>query len=234
MQDKLTKQQEQIRESGELILDENKEKHKIFLLNIIGEIEGHECLASNLKTTKYEHVLPQLAQIEDSCEVDGRLILIHTVGGDVEAGLAIAEMIAGMSIPSVTLVLGGSHSIGVPLAVSSDYSFIVPTATMMIHPVRLNGMIIGVRQSYDYFKRIQDRITGFVTSHCKISEKRLLELMMDTKTLTRDVGSILVGEEAVKEGLIHDVGTIKEAIAKLHELIEKNKHVCYTKTVIEK
>lgn len=234
MQDKLTKQQEQIRESGELILDENKEKHKIFLLNIIGEIEGHECLASNLKTTKYEHVLPQLAQIEDSCEVDGLLILIHTVGGDVEAGLAIAEMIAGMSIPSITLVLGGSHSIGVPLAVSSDYSFIVPTATMMIHPVRLNGMIIGVRQSYDYFKRIQDRITGFVTNHCKISEKRLLELMMDTKTLTRDVGSILVGEEAVKEGLIHEVGTIKEAIAKLHELIEKNKHVCYTKTVIEK
>lgn len=234
MQDKLTKQQEQIRESGELILDENKEKHKIFLLNIIGEIEGHECLASNLKTTKYEHVLPQLAQIEDSCEVDGLLILIHTVGGDVEAGLAIAEMIAGMSIPSVTLALGGSHSIGVPLAVSSDYSFIVPTATMMIHPVRLNGMIIGVRQSYDYFKRIQDRITGFVTNHCKISEKRLLELMMDTKTLTRDVGSILVGEEAVKEGLIHEVGTIKEAIAKLHELIEKNKHVCYTKTVIEK
>lgn len=215
MQDKLTKQQEQIRENGELILDENKEKHKIFLLNIIGEIEGHECLASNLKTTKYEHVLPQLAQIEDSCEVDGLLILIHTVGGDVEAGLAIAEMIAGMSIPSVTLVLGGSHSIGVPLAVSSDYSFIVPTATMMIHPVRLNGMIIGVRQSYDYFKRIQDRITGFVTNHCKISEKRLLELMMDTKTLTRDVGSILVGEEAVKEGLIHEVGTIKEAIAKL-------------------
>ena len=234
MQDKLTKQQEQIRENGELILDENKEKHKIFLLNIIGEIEGHECLASNLKTTKYEHVLPQLAQIEDSCEVDGLLILIHTVGGDVEAGLAIAEMIAGMSIPSVTLVLGGSHSIGVPLAVSSDYSFIVPTATMMIHPVRLNGMIIGVRQSYDYFTRIQDRITGFVTNHCKISEKRLLELMMDTKTLTRDVGSILVGEEAVKEGLIHEVGTIKEAIAKLHELIEKNKHVCYTKTVIEK
>ena len=234
MQDKLAGQQEQIRESGELILDENKEKHKIFLLNIIGEIEGHECLASNLKTTKYEHVLPQLAQIEDSCEVDGLLILIHTVGGDVEAGLAIAEMIAGMSIPSVTLVLGGSHSIGAPLAVSSDYSFIVPTATMMIHPVRLNGMIIGVRQSYDYFKRIQDRITGFVTNHCKISEKRLLELMMDTKTLTRDVGSILVGEEAVKEGLIHEVGTIKEAIAKLHELIEKNKHVCYTKTVIEK
>ena len=225
-------QQEQIRESGEVMLDENAQRHKIFLLNIIGEIEGHECLASNLKTTKYEHVLPQLAQIEDSREVDGLLILINTVGGDVEAGLAISEMIAGMSIPSVSLVLGGSHSIGVPLAVSSDYSFIVPTATMMIHPVRLNGMIIGVRQSYDYFKKIQDRITGFVTKHCDIPEVRLLELMMDTETLTRDVGSILVGAEAVKEGLIHEVGGIKEAMAKLHELIEKNKHMCYTKTVM--
>ena len=144
MQDELTKQQEQIRESGELILDENKEKHKIFLLNIIGEIEGHECLASNLKTTKYEHVLPQLAQIEDSCEVDGLLILIHTVGGDVEAGLAIAEMIAGMSNSKCNTCAWRKYdSIGVPLAVSSDYSFIVPTATMIIHPVRLNG--IGYR-----------------------------------------------------------------------------------------
>ena len=230
--EKLKDQQEQIRESGEVLLDENAQQHKIFLLNIIGEIEGHECLASNLKTTKYEHVLPQLAQIEDSREVDGLLILINTVGGDVEAGLAISEMIAGMSIPSVSLVLGGSHSIGVPLAVSSDYSFIVPTATMMIHPVRLNGMIIGVRQSYDYFKKIQDRITGFVTKHCAIPEARLLELMMDTETLTRDVGSILVGEEAVREGLIHEVGGIKEAMVKLHELIEKNKHMCYTKTVV--
>ena len=221
-------------EYGQTDLDKNKEHKKIHLLNIIGEIEGHDCLSSNTKTTKYEHVIPTIAEVEDNDEIDGLLVILNTVGGDVECGLAIAEMIAGMSIPSVTLVLGGSHSIGVPLAVSSDYSFIVPTATMMIHPVRLNGMIIGVRQSYDYFKRIQDRITGFVTNHCKISEKRLLELMMDTKTLTRDVGSILVGEEAVKEGLIHEVGTIKEAIAKLHELIEKNKHVCYTKTVIEK
>ena len=232
--DKEEKENEQIREMGELTLDQNVKKHRIELLTIIGEVEGHDAAPSQSKTTKYEHVLPKLAMIEDDENVEGLLILLNTVGGDVEAGLAIAEMIAGMSIPSVTLVLGGSHSIGVPLAVSSDYSFIVPTATMMIHPVRLNGMIIGVRQSYDYFKRIQDRITGFVTNHCKISEKRLLELMMDTKTLTRDVGSILVGEEAVKEGLIHEVGTIKEAIAKLHELIEKNKHVCYTKTVIEK
>ena len=232
--DKEEKENEQIREMGELTLDQNVKRHRIELLTIIGEVEGHDAAPSQSKTTKYEHVLPKLAMIEDDENVEGLLILLNTVGGDVEAGLAIAEMIAGMSIPSVTLVLGGSHSIGVPLAVSSDYSFIVPTATMMIHPVRLNGMIIGVRQSYDYFKRIQDRITGFVTNHCKISEKRLLELMMDTKTLTRDVGSILVGEEAVKEGLIHEVGTIKEAIAKLHELIEKNKHVCYTKTVIEK
>lgn len=230
--EELKQKQEQIWESGELLLNEGPQKHKIFLLNIIGEIEGHECLSSNLKTTKYEHVLPQLANIEDSKEVDGLLILINTVGGDVEAGLAIAEMIASMSVPSVSLVLGGSHSIGVPLAVCSDYSFIVPTATMMIHPVRLNGMIIGVRQSYDYFKRIQDRITGFVTKHCSIPEKRLVELMMDTETLTRDVGSILVGEEAVKEGLIHEAGGIKEAMAKLHELIEKKKRMCYTKTVM--
>ena len=232
--EKEEQQNKQIRDMGQVILNENSNKYKVELLTIIGEVEGHESAPSHSKTTKYEHVLPKLAMIEDDESVDGLLVLLNTVGGDVEAGLAIAEMIAGMSIPSVTLVLGGSHSIGVPLAVSSDYSFIVPTATMMIHPVRLNGMIIGVRQSYDYFKRIQDRITGFVTNHCKISEKRLLELMMDTKTLTRDVGSILVGEEAVKEGLIHEVGTIKEAIAKLHELIEKNKHVCYTKTVIEK
>ena len=221
MQDKLTKQQEQIRESGELILDENKEKHKIFLLNIIGEIEGHECLASNLKTTKYEHVLPQLAQIEDSCEVDGLLILIHTVGGDVEAGLAIAEMIAGMSIPSVTLVLGGSHSIGVPLAVSSDYSFIVPTGTMVIHPVRMNGMFIGVPQTYEYFKKIQERINDFVINHCHIRENRFSELMNETEILTKDVGSILVGKQTVKEGIIDEIGGLKDAMKKLYELVDR-------------
>ena len=158
---------EQIRDFGQVELEHGEDR--ISMLTIIGEIEGHECLPAATKTTKYEHVLPQLAQIEDSCEVDGLLILIHTVGGDVEAGLAIAEMIAGMSIPSVTLVLGGSHSIGVPLAVSSDYSFIVPTGTMVIHPVRMNGMVIGVPQTFEYFKLIQDRITGFVCKHCKIS-----------------------------------------------------------------
>ena len=230
----MAENQDELEKYGQPEQRRREESSPIQLLTIIGEVEGHECLAANSKTTKYEHVIPMLAAVEENPQIQGLLVLINTVGGDVESGLAIAEMIASISKPSVSLVLGGSHSIGVPLAVSTDYSFIVPTGTMMIHPVRLNGMIIGVRQSYDYFKRIQDRITGFVTSHCKISEKRLLELMMDTKTLTRDVGSILVGEEAVKEGLIHEVGTIKEAIAKLHELIEKNKHVCYTKTVIEK
>lgn len=216
---------ETIKETGQMTLEENREKHRIHLLTIIGEVEGHECLASNLKSTKYEHVLPQLATLEDDQSMDGMLILINTVGGDVEAGLAIAEMIASMSIPTVSLVLGGSHSIGVPLAVSADYSFIVPTATMMIHPVRMNGTIIGVRQSYDYFKKIQDRITGFIESHSGIEEQRLLELMMDTETLTRDVGSILVGGEAVKEGLIDEVGGIREALSHLHMMIENKKQV---------
>lgn len=216
---------EKIIEMGQMTLEENGEKHKVHLLTIIGEVEGHECLASNLKSTKYEHVLPQLAALEDDRSVDGMLILINTVGGDVEAGLAIGEMIASMSIPTVSLVLGGSHSIGVPLAVSADYSFIVPTATMMIHPVRMNGTVIGVRQSYDYFKKIQDRITGFIQLHSQIEEKRLLELMMDTETLTRDVGSILVGQEAVKEGLINEVGGIHEALSHLHMMIENKKQV---------
>ncbi len=216
-------QDEKIKEMGQLTLKENIQRHKIHLLTIIGEVEGHECLASNLKSTKYEHVLPQLAALEDDKSMDGMLILINTVGGDVEAGLAIAEMIASMSIPTVSLVLGGSHSIGVPLAVSADYSFIVPTATMMIHPVRMNGTVIGVRQSYDYFKKIQDRITGFITSHSEINEERLLELMMDTKTLTRDVGSILVGQEAVREGLIDETGGIREALSHLHMMIENKK-----------
>ena len=149
------------------------------------------------------------------------MVLIHTMGGDVEAGLAIAEMIASISKPTISLVLGGSHSIGVPIAVSTDYSFIVPTGTMVIHPVRLNGMVIGVSQTFDYFKQIQDRISKFVTTHCKISEKRFLELMMETEVLTKDVGSILVGKEAVKEGIIDEVGGIKDALKKLHKLIEK-------------
>lgn len=212
---------EKIEKTGQSDLSTNKENHKIYMFSIIGEIEGHDCLSSSTKSTKYEHILPKLAEIEDDKNIDGVLILLNTMGGDVEAGLAIAEMIASISKPTVSLVLGGSHSIGVPIAVSTDYSFIVPTGTMVIHPVRLNGMVIGVSQTFDYFKQIQDRISKFVTTHCKISEKRFLELMMETEVLTKDVGSILVGKEAVKEGIIDEVGGIKDALKKLHKLIEK-------------
>lgn len=218
-----TAKDERIEQSGQSLLDKNTQNHKIHLLSIIGEIEGHENLGSNSKTTKYEHVLPRLATIEDSCEIDGVLILLNTMGGDVEAGLAIAEMIASLSKPTVSLVLGGSHSIGVPIAVSTDYSFVVPTGTMVIHPVRLNGMVIGVPQTFDYFKQIQDRITGFVCTHCGIEQDRLEELMTETGFLTKDVGSILVGDEAVHEKLINATGGIKEAVAKLHEMIDEMK-----------
>lgn len=213
--------QEKIEKTGQTDLSENSQHHKIHMISIIGEVEGHDILGSTTKSTKYEHILPELARIEDDCEVDGLLILLNTMGGDVEAGLAIAEMIASLSKPSVSLVLGGSHSIGVPIAVSTDYSFIVPTGTMVIHPVRLNGMVIGVAQTFDYFKQIQNRISQFVTDHCQIGEKRFLELMMETKVLTKDVGSILVGKEAVKEGIIDQVGGISVALKKLHKLIEK-------------
>ena len=212
---------EKIEKTGQSDLSTSKENHKIYMFSIIGEIEGHDCLSSSTKSTKYEHILPKLAEIEDDKNIDGVLILLNTMGGDVEAGLAIAEMIASVSKPTVSLVLGGSHSIGVPIAVSTDYSFIVPTGTMVIHPVRLNGMVIGVSQTFDYFKQIQDRISKFVTSHCKISEKLFLELMMETEVLTKDVGSILVGKEAVKVGIIDEVGGITDALKKLHKLIEK-------------
>lgn len=213
---------ERIEKVGQVTLDENAQHHKIHLLSIIGEIEGHDNLNGNAKTTKYEHILPQLAAIEDSGEVDGVLIILNTMGGDVEAGLAIAEMIASLSKPTVSLVLGGSHSIGVPIAVSTDYSYIVPTGTMVIHPVRMSGMVIGVPQTFDYFKQIQDRITGFVCSHCSIDKHTLEELMMETGVLTKDVGTILVGEEAVKRGIIDEVGGIDRAIAKLHSMINED------------
>lgn len=189
---------ERIEKNGQLTLDKNAQKHNIHLLTIIGEVEGHDNLSNNSKTTKYEHILPQLAAIEDSNEIQGVLVLLNTMGGDVEAGLAIAEMLSSLSKPTVSLVLGGSHSIGVPIAVSTDYSYIVPTGTMVIHPVRMNGMVIGVPQTFDYFKQIQDRITGFVCSHCKISKEELESLMMETGVLTKDVGTILVGEETVQ------------------------------------
>lgn len=212
---------ERIEQTGQLTLNENKEKQNIHLLSIIGEIEGHDNLSSNSKTTKYEHILPQLAAIEDSKDIQGVLVLLNTMGGDVEAGLAIAEMLASLSKPTVSLVLGGSHSIGVPIAVSTDYSYIVPTGTMVIHPVRMNGMVIGVPQTFDYFKAIQDRITGFVCQHCKADRHRFEELMMETGVLTKDVGTILVGEEAVKNGIIDEVGGIDKAIHRLHEMIDE-------------
>lgn len=211
---------DKVKEHGQALLEENKDNKKYYLMTIIGEIEGHDILGSSSKATKYEHIIPQLAMIEDDASIEGVLILIHTMGGDVEAGLAIAEMIASLSKPTVTLVLGGSHSIGVPIAVSSDYSFIVPTGTMVIHPVRTNGMVIGVSQTFEYFKQIQDRILSFVCGHCRIQKQRLEELMLETGFLTKDVGSVLVGIQAVEEGIIDEVGGMKEAYAKLKCLVE--------------
>lgn len=217
------KDSEEIREMGQLTLDHNRQHHRIHLLSVIGEIEGHECLANNVKSTKYEHILPKLAAIEDDGQVDGVLVLINTVGGDVESGLAIAEMIASLSKPTVSLVLGGSHSIGVPLAVSTGYSYIVSTGTMVIHPVRLTGLVIGAPQTYDYFQQMQDRIVGFISSHCFAKKERLEEMMLNTGMLTKDLGTILVGSQAVTEGIINEVGGIAEAMAKLHQMIdEKN------------
>ena len=217
-------QNQQIQEFGEAMLEDNEKKYHIQLLSIIGEVEGHECLPNNSKTTKYEHILPKLAVIEDSRETDGLLILLNTVGGDVEAGLAIAEMIASMSKPTVSLVLGGGHSIGVPMAVSADYSFIVPSATMVIHPVRSSGMFIGVMQTYRNMEKTKDRITRFIAEHSKMKRERIEELMLDTSQLVKDVGTMLEGDEAVKEGLIDETGGIKEAMEKLYELIEKRNH----------
>ena len=213
---------EKIENYGQVTLDHNSEKSKIHLLTIIGEIEGHDILSSNSKTTKYEHVIPQLAAFEDDESMEGLLVLMQTCGGDVESGLAIAEMIASLSKPSVSLVLGGSHSIGIPIAVSTNYSFIVPSGTMVVHPVRMNGMFIGAPQTYDYFKLIQDRIVGFVSRHSSISKSRMEELMLNTGFLTKDLGTILVGSEAVNEGIIREVGGMKEALAKLHDMIHAN------------
>lgn len=215
---------EKISEYGQVTLEKNENQRKIHLLSIIGEIEGHEALPEHNKTTKYEHVLPQLAAIEDSKDIDGLLILLNTVGGDVEAGLAIAEMISSLSKPTVSLVLGGSHSIGVPLAVSTNYSFIVPSATMIIHPVRMNGMVIGVTQTFEYFEKIQDRILNFIVKHSEIDYPALKNLMLATNQLAKDVGSILVGAETVEKGIINEVGGIKEALAKLNQMIEEEQN----------
>mgnify|MGYP000854753262 CR=1 FL=1 len=190
---------------------------------IVGQIEGHQVLPSQNKTTKYEHVMPQLAAIEESREIDGLLVMLNTVGGDIEAGLGIAELISGMKKPTVSLVLGGGHSIGVPLAVSAKRSFIVPSAAMTIHPVRLNGMIIGVPQTFNYFERIQDRIVKFVTSNSNISEEKFLELMLNTGELAADVGTVIDGNQAVELGLIDRLGGLSDALEELHKMIEENR-----------
>ncbi len=214
---------EQIREMGSLNLNEGKDKYKIKLLTIIGEIEGHEAVSGNAKATKYEHLLPMLAEVEDSEEIEGLLILLNTLGGDVEAGLSIAEMIASLSKPTVSLVLGGSHSIGGPLAVSAKYSFIVPSGTMIVHPVRSNGMFIGVTQSLRNMIKTQDRITKFLAGHSHMTQQRIEELMLNPTELVKDVGTLLEGREAVREGLIDEVGGMSDALGKLHEMIDEER-----------
>ena len=206
-----------IKESGAV------KKGQIHCLTIIGQIEGHQLLPEDAKTTKYEHVLPTLAAIEETDEIGALLILLNTMGGDVEAGLAIAELIAGMKKPSCSLVLGGGHSIGVPLAAAARRSFIAPSAAMTIHPVRLNGVVIGVPQTYNYFSRIQERIVRFVTDHSHCSREEYLRLMTNTDELANDVGSVIYGEEAVEKGLIDSIGTLSDALNYLHAEIEKGK-----------
>ncbi len=200
-----------------------KGKYTIHCLTIIGQIEGHYILPAQNKSTKYEHVLPSLVAIEENPDIDGLLIMLNTVGGDVEAGLAIAELVAGMKKPTVSLVLGGGHSIGVPLACSAKKSFIAPSATMTIHPVRMSGLVLGVPQTLSYFDRMQERIVNFVTNNSHISAERFKELMMTTGELITDVGTVLDGEDAVKEGLIDSLGSLSDALESLYEMIEQNK-----------
>ena len=195
----------------------------VYCMTIIGQIEGHNTAASGAKTTKYEHVLPLLAKLEESDEVNGVLFLLNTVGGDVEAGLAIAELLAGMKKPTVSLVLGGGHSIGVPLAVAAQKSFIAPSATMTIHPVRMNGLTLGVPQTFEYFQKMQQRITTFVSKHSKMNPERFYQLAMNTEELVMDVGTVLDGPDAVKEGLIDGLGSLSDALECLYEMIDNNK-----------
>lgn len=219
-EEKEEKKQEQIEKTGEVDVKAGNGKKKIHVMTIIGEIEGHDNLSANNKTTKYEHVLPKLASLQEDDECEGLLLIINTVGGDVSAGLALAEMVASLTKPKVSLVIGDCHSIGVPLAVSCDYSFIVPSGTMIIHPVRMSGTVIGAPQTYDYFKLIQDRIIGFISTHSGTDKEKLEKMMIKAGILTKDLGTILVGEDAVKEGLIDAVGGISDAFAKVNELIQ--------------
>lgn len=207
-----------ITELGQISLPDFKSD--IHVINIIGQIEGHMVMAPQNKTTRYEHIMPQLVAAEQADDIKGVLFLLNTVGGDVEAGLAIAEMISTMSKPTVSLVLGGGHSIGAPIAVAAQYSFIAPTATMTLHPIRLTGLIIGVQQSFNYFQKMQDRVIHFIVNNSSINEANLRELMMKTGELAQDIGTIVIGKDAVNEGLIDAVGGLGDAMAKLRELID--------------
>ncbi len=199
-------------------------KGNIYTLTIIGQVEGHMNAPENVKTTKYEHVLPLLASIEESDEIEGLLLLLNTVGGDIEAGLAIAEMISGMKKPTVSLVLGGGHSIGIPLAVCTKHSFITPTASMTVHPVRMTGLVVGAPQTYRYFQRIQEQIADFVTANSKISKEIFENYMMATGEMATDVGTILYGKEAVASGLIDELGGLSDALGALHSMIEEKEN----------
>lgn len=211
----------QIQDFGAAVV--KNERGTIYTLTIIGQVEGHQILPETAKTTKYEHVLPLLASIEESPEIDGLLVLLNTVGGDIEAGLAIAEMIAGMRKPTVSLVLGGGHSIGIPLAVSAKRCMIAPTASMTIHPVRMTGVVVGAPQTYQYFNRIQEQIVDFVTANSRISRETFLHYMMATGEIATDVGSVVYGREAVRVGLVDQLGSVGDALEYLHQEIEKQK-----------
>ncbi|UOQ47819.1 ATP-dependent Clp protease proteolytic subunit [Gracilibacillus caseinilyticus] len=201
----------------------NAPDSNIHVLSIIGQVEGHVQLPPQNKTTKYEHLIPQIVAIEQNPKIEGLVVILNTVGGDVEAGLALSEMIASLSKPTVSVVLGGGHSIGVPIAVATDYSFIAPSATMTIHPIRLTGLVIGVPQTFEYIDKMQERVIQFVTSHSNIKEEKFKDLMFDKGNLTRDIGTNVVGADAVEYGLINEVGGISGAMSKLNELIEQNK-----------
>ena len=220
MENAENEQLDTIIKSGGVVTNGNNSIH---CLTIIGQIEGHYILPSDQKATKYEHIIPLLTALEESSETDGLLLILNTMGGDVEAGLAIAEMIAGMKKPTVSLVLGGGHSIGVPLAVCTKKSFIVPSATMTIHPVRMNGTVIGVPQTYYYFQRMQERIVRFITDHSNITEKKFMTLLSETDQIATDVGSVIDGYEAVSCGLIDAVGSLSDALAELHRQIKEIK-----------
>lgn len=219
----MTPQLENITEMGTTNVIPIPPNSNLHCLTIIGQVEGHMILPPQNKTTKYEHIIPQLVAIEQNPQVEGLLILLNTVGGDVEAGLAIAEMIDGLSKPTVSVVMGGGHSIGVPIAVAADYSFIAETATMTIHPIRLTGLVIGVPQTYEYLDKMQDRVIKFISKHSGIETKKLRELMFETGELARDIGTVLVGKDAVEVGLINEVGTLAKAVRKLNELIINKK-----------